>query len=198
VGAAGSGEHAVEQDVDDLLRGERGAVAHARVRGGEGEQAQQAGQLAGRDAEPVGVGADHLHDGSVQGLVERAGVLVPGARPAARVRAEGVEQGEHPRQPLLQRGHHRDEPVAQRSGGVDRAERGQQRAGVQRGSDHRPEQGLLVREDAEDRALGHAGGLRDLPGADPRAVPQHQRQRGVDQRCPPLVGGQSPAPVGAG
>ena len=49
------------------------------MRGGEGEQAQQAGQLDGRDAEPVGVGPDDLDDGGVQRLVERPRVVVPRA-----------------------------------------------------------------------------------------------------------------------
>ena len=46
------------------------------------------------------------------------------------------------------------------------------------------DQGLLVGEDPEDRALGDAGGLGDLAGGDRRPVGQEQGEGGGDDRGP--------------
>ena len=69
-------------------------------------------------------------------------------------------------------------------------QRGFERRRVERGLDHRGDQLVLVGEDPEDRALGDPGRLGDLPGGDPIAVLEQQRQRGGDDHRPPLVGRQ--------
>jgi hypothetical protein len=55
--------------------------------------------------------------------------------------------------------------------------------GGHRGVDQRG----LVAEDTEDRPLGDAGGVGDLPGADVEPVLLQQRHGGDDQSRPPLV-----------
>ena len=49
---------------------------------------------------------------------------------------------------------------------------------------------VLVGEDAEDRALGDAGGLGDLARGDHLAVLEQQGEHGLDDHRPPLVGRQ--------
>ena len=57
------------------------------------------------------------------------------------------------------------------------------------------DQRVLVGEDPEDRALGDAGRLGDLAGGDHLAVLEQQREGGVDDRRPPLVGRQGTRPL---
>ena len=71
---------------------------------------------------------------------------------------------------------------------VDRVERGVDRAGVERRVDDGRDQRLLVGEDAEDRALGDAGRLGDLAGGERGAVGEQQRERGLDDAGPALLG----------
>ena len=56
---------------------------------------------------------------------------------------------------------------------------------------------VLVGEDAEDGALGDARGLGDLAGRDHLAVLEEQRQHGLDDHRPPLVGRQRLGPASA-
>ena len=80
--------------------------------------------------------------------------------------------------------------LLQRVERVDQAQFGDVRGGVQDAGDDRVDHRVLVREDPEDRALGDAGGLGDLPGGDGGAVVADQRDRGGDDRGPAFVGRQ--------
>ena len=66
--------------------------------------------------------------------------------------------------------------------------------GVERGLDDRRDQRLLVGEDPEDRALGDAGGLGDLAGGERGAVREQQREGGLDDAGPPLLGRERGGP----
>ena len=66
--------------------------------------------------------------------------------------------------------------------------------GVERGLDDRVEQRGLVVEDPEDRALGDAGRLGDLPGGDRRALLEEQREGGGDDRRAALLERQRRGP----
>src|SRR5262249_19510881 len=62
------------------------------------------------------------------------------------------------------------------------------------GVDHRVEQGGLVGEDPEDRALGDPRRGGDLPGRDGGALLQEQGQRGGHDGGPPFLAGQRGRP----
>ena len=78
-----------------------------------------------------------------------------------------------------------DEARFEREIGGDVGERGFERRGVEGGLDDGGDDLVLVGEDAEDRAFGDAGRLRDLAARHPVAVLEQQRHAAatiVDRR----------------
>ena len=69
-------------------------------------------------------------------------------------------------------------------------ERGVDRLGIEGSLDGGLDERLLVREDAEDRALGDAGRLGDLARGDAAAVRDEQRERGGHDGGAAFAGGQ--------
>ena len=72
--------------------------------------------------------------------------------------------------------------------GLDLLELGDERVEVERVLEGRQDQVVLGVEDPEDRALGDAGGVGDLPGGHGAPVLEQQRDGGVDERCAAVVG----------
>ena len=134
----------------------------------------------------VAVGVEDAHERVAVG--HRAARHLVEARADARHEAPDVDDA------LLHDHDRGGERVLERRDRRDRRERGLERRGVERGLDDRDDDLVLVGEDPEDRALGDPGGLGDLPARDPVAVLEQQRQRGRDDRRPPLVGRQRRGP----
>ena len=80
-----------------------------------------------------------------------------------------------------------DELPLERGAGVDVGERLLVGRRVDRGLERGGDQLVLVGEDVEDRPLRHAGSRGDLARGDRGAVLGQQRERGGDDRGPPLV-----------
>jgi len=134
--------------------------------------------------------------------VARAGnhpdVAELGGAPLVRPRGEGrrgrqPEGGHEPEdvdESVLQQGHEGDEPLAQRQLDVDRGQAPAEERRAEGRRRHGVDQVVLGLEDPEDRALGHAGRLRDLAGGGHRAAGRDEVTGDVDETGPSLLGRQ--------
>ncbi len=73
-------------------------------------------------------------------------------------------------------------------GGIDRAEQSLERGWIERRIDDCAQQFVLVRERTEDGALGDSRRVGDLAGRHHLAVLEQERNGGLDDHRPPLVG----------
>jgi hypothetical protein len=194
----GMGTDAVQQQPDDLLGGQGDTVGDAGVAAGEADQPHQPGHLLGLARELVAVGAHQVGDGLDDlGVVGRVAWVLGGPVSASLPAVRGAVPGTLPRrctepqdrdqlddaaQPLLQERCCLQQPLLQRLVRRDGPDLLHDRARVEGRLRGRADQRVLVGEDAEDGALGHAGRLGDLTGRDLGAVLADQREGGVDER----------------
>ncbi len=158
-GGGGGDPDAVEEQLDDRGRGERRGTDEQRVAGGQDEAAQQAGGHGRFEAEPGPVRLEQRHE---RGQVDLAGAAPWTGRCARRIDSScqiSVMRGCRSCDGPLEAGLEGQPRVDGGEGGLEGAGgEGSLHGGV----DH----GVLVGEDPEDRAFGHAGGVGDLPGRD--------------------------------
>jgi len=103
---------------------------------------------------------------------------------------EGGEQADDPAQPGLEDGDRLLEADGQLELGIDLGESDEGGLGLEGVLQDGVDQGVLVGEDPEDRALGDAGRLRDLAGADLAPVLDQQRLGRRHDGSAPFVGGE--------
>jgi len=108
--------------------------------------------------------------------------LADGGPAAGLVGVAGAHARHHPPHvdgAALQHPDDPPEPGLEVEVGMDAREGAIEGPGVEGRLDDRMEQRVLVGEGPEDGALGDAGGLRDLPGGNGRAVVADERDRSV-------------------
>ncbi len=198
------GADAVQQQIHDLRRRQRLTVRQPGVGTGERDEPEEPRRLCRCCPERVPVGEQQVgervrHLGQVRRVVmsvrlssgtdhhELRGVRLASGWP-------GDAKHPHDLPDALDPPAHRvdgvGEHTTQGAVWVDGAQVLDQWSGVQHARHHRGDHRLLVRKDPEDRALGDAGGFRDLPRRHRSAVVADQGHCGGDDGRPAFVRGQ--------
>ena len=163
------------------------------VGAGEAEQPDVLGESLGADGQPVGVRLEQRDDPAAH--ADPPVVLAVATGPAAqRLRGAGHPDGDEDLEDLpealVEGADHGEQPLLERLGGVDHVEAGEEGGGVGGVLHHGVDELLLGLEDPVERALGDAGGGRDVLGAHRVTVLAHERPGGVEQDATAFVGGK--------
>ena len=158
---------------------------------GQGEVREDVDDLLDGQSQGCRVLADEVDEGRLDLRVGRPrrtrGVAVLGHDPG---RPQGGHDADQPVEMALHHRHRRDEALVERCGAVDRVQLLDRGSRVEHGCRTGVHELVLAAEGAEDGALGHACGLRHLPGGERGAVLAEEGQGHLDERGPTFVGAE--------